>query len=84
MPGGRRLELWCYCKACNMETFHPIPNETDTDLLNWLQDHWCYAMWNRNGAMAQLHPPKGDGDLRAAIRHAMKQTTPTPDGTGKE
>lgn len=23
---GCGLELWCYCPACNVETFHPIPD----------------------------------------------------------
>ena len=23
--GGGEIEVWCYCKDCDVETFHPIP-----------------------------------------------------------
>lgn len=22
--GGGEIELWCYCKECDIETFHPL------------------------------------------------------------
>lgn len=24
---GTELEIWCYCKECDIETFHPINND---------------------------------------------------------
>jgi hypothetical protein len=41
----------------------------DAGRLQWLQEHWCYAMWSgkERPTMRTLQPPNGDGDLRAAI-----------------
>ena len=30
-----KLEVWCYCKKCNIETFHEIPNENPKTL--WIR-----------------------------------------------
>jgi len=26
---GKELEIWCYCKDCNIETFHALFDEED-------------------------------------------------------
>lgn len=27
--GGGELNIWCYCKECGVETFHPIKYKTN-------------------------------------------------------
>ncbi len=28
--GGGIVEVWCYCRKCDVETFHPIPINYET------------------------------------------------------
>lgn len=50
--------------------------EEDADRLEWLAGHYAYVMGVDNaGVQYHMNPPKGDGDLRAAIDHHRARLT---------